>query len=354
MKKNKKKSTKTKKNEFLKVSLGTLGVLGVTSGFALYRDTTPSEPSYEPVKTEQKNPVIIKQIPVSSQEFHYHIEPSKLLVQADLPILESNNFSLPIISETKSFSNGIADTYSDNSAPVVQGFQRNDFSYYFEIGGNYTHVDFTPHGNSSFHGNLGGAQGGFEYKPLNCFYQGILTNWKQGHLHGSDGRQQLLYIDVQERFGYTAACHRFACTLFTGLGYRHIQQKHYPNVGSSLNFRLNTFYIPVGVASDYAFNKWFSLGINASWMPQVYPTISIVPLKGARWVLTRSLSSFSVSVPFNFAVTQNKKCHIIFNPFYEQWKDGHSTAKTSTGVALGLPGNTFKFWGGELNFVYSF
>lgn len=354
MKKKRKSSKKTKNTRTLKVTLGVLGVIGVGSGFAFYKDLAPAVPLYRPVKTESKTPVVTKPALVIAPEVLNTFNPSNLLVQADLPTSDSSNFTLPVVLEEKALSHEVADAYSDNTTPTVKGFQRDDFSYYFEIGGNYTRVNFKPHGNSSFHGNLGGAQGGFEYKPLNSFYEGVLTTWKQGHLDGSDGSQSLLYIDVQERFGYTAACHRFACTLFTGLGYRHIGQTHYPKVGSSLKFRLNTFYIPVGVASDYAFTQWFSLGVNATWMPQVYPTISIVPLKGARWILTKTLSSFSVSVPFNFAVTENRKFHIIVNPFYEQWKDGHSTAVTSTGVALGLPSNTFKFWGGELNFSYSF
>jgi len=354
MKKKKKGSKKTKNNRTLKISLGVLGVIGVTSGFAFYKDLTPTRSLYTPVKNQSKTPVITKPALVSAPEVINTFDASSLLVQADLPVTDSANFSLPIATEASLLSLEVVDTYSDTTPATVKGFQRDDFSYYFDIGGNYTRASFKPNGNPSFKGNLGGAQGGFEYKPLNCFYEGILTTWKQGHLYGSNGSQSLLYIDVQERLGYTAACHRFACTLFTGLGYRHMGKTHHPKVGSSLKFRLNTFYIPVGVASDYAFTQWFSLGVNATWMPQVYPTISIAPLKGSRWILTKTLSSFSVSVPFNFAVTENRKFHIIVNPFYEQWKDGHSTAVTSTGVALGLPGNTFKFWGGELNFAYSF
>jgi hypothetical protein len=42
------------------------------------------------------------------------------------------------------------------------------------------------------------------------------------------------------------------------------------------------------------------------------------------------------------------------NPFYEHWQDGHTTAKLSNGTPLGLPGNTYNFYGIELNFSFCF
>jgi hypothetical protein len=348
MKNSQKKLKSTPTSSAFKIGLSTLGVAGLAS-FGVFYDQIP-----------------FKEISVASSslfeeveaKIHHEFEASHLLVQTEPLSLTSSELSTEKNYAPSPSMNDVllVDTYTptEETAPAPKGYQRPDFTYYFDIGGNYTHVDFEPHGNPSFHGNLGGAQGGFEFKPLNNFYEGLLVSWKQGHMNGSSGKRSLLYIDIQERLGYTAACHRFACTLFTGLGYRHLGQKYQPNVGGDLKFRLNTFYIPVGAATEYAFTSWFSMGLNATWMPQVYPTISISPLKGARWMLTKKLSSFSVQLPINFTVTQDKKFHIIFNPFYERWVDGHSTAKTSSGVSLGLPGNTYKFWGGELNFLYSF
>ena len=48
-----------------------------------------------------------------------------------------------------------------------------------EIGGDYTRVKLKPHGHSGFKGNLGGAQGIYEYRPANHFYGAALVSWKK-------------------------------------------------------------------------------------------------------------------------------------------------------------------------------
>lgn len=225
-----------------------------------------------------------------------------------------------------------------------------------QVGGDYTHVQIRPHGLPSFNGNLGGAQASYEYRLMDSFYGGLTTSWKEGSTHGSDGKRKLLYIDVQERFGYMLSlCHEnLFLTFFTGLGYRHLGHKFIPKTGSVLYFRYNELYVPVGILTDYTVNSWFAFGLDFTWMPQVYPTVSIVPLKGNRWILTETLANFFVDLPLDFTLTKSKKFHLILKPFYERWKDGHSTAETSTGIPLGLPGNAYNFWGVDVNFAYCF
>jgi hypothetical protein len=68
-----------------------------------------------------------------------------------------------------------------------------------------------PQEGHSYNGTLGGAQGGFEYKPLRNFYEALFVTWKQGHMEGHRSqRRSLLYIDVQERsrvhYGQRAQC----------------------------------------------------------------------------------------------------------------------------------------------------
>ncbi len=76
--------------------------------------------------------------------------------------------------------------------------------------------------------------------------------------------------------------------------------------------------------------------------------------KGARWILDRTIGNVMVELPATFFFTKNRRYSLIFKPFYEHWADGKSTAKTSSGTPLGLPGNLYNFWGAELNFAYSF
>jgi len=237
---------------------------------------------------------------------------------------------------------------SENTTP------KKERPFSIEIGGNYTHVNIKPNGLASFKGNLGGAQASFEYKPKNDFYGGILFDWKEGTTHRSGEKRSLLYIDVQERFGYTSFWQKadLSFTLFTGLGYRHFGQKLTTSDASSLEFRYNEFYIPVGTLTDYTVNSWFACGLGFTWMPQIYSTVEVV--KGFRQSLNDTLSNFFVELPLSFTPTHNKRFRIVLNPFYERWTDGHTTGETSTDVTPALPGNAYNFWGADVNFSYSF
>ena len=237
--------------------------------------------------------------------------------------------------------------YGENEQPNISCFQ---------IGGNYTHVNMKVQGQLSFHGNLGGAQASYDYRPWNSFYGGLKVAWKEGKMKASGAHRSLVYVDVQERFGYSYASpsRKWLLSFFSGLGYRYLGQRLKQSGQSPVTFSYNEFYIPVGVLSDYSFNSWCSLGLNAIWMPQVYPTVKIAPLKGARWILKNTYSNVLVELPVTFFIAHHKRYSLIFKPFYEHWADGHSTAKTSSGNTLGLPGNIYNFWGAELNFAFSF
>ena len=226
----------------------------------------------------------------------------------------------------------------------------------FQIGGNYTHAHIAILGQPSFHGNLGGIQGSYEYRPWNSFYGALRVVWKEGSTKNSSATRDLTYVDVQERFGYSYAISSRAwmLSLFSGFGYRHIGHEFKQRGASSIQFDYNEFYVPVGFLSDYTFYDRYSVGLNFVWMPQVYSTVKIAPLKGARWIIRNSLSNILAEVPFTFFLTKNKRYSLIVKPFYEYWEDGHTIAKTATGIALGVPGNTYNFWGAELNFGFSF
>lgn len=220
-----------------------------------------------------------------------------------------------------------------------------------QFGANYTYANIKIKSQQSFHGNLGGIQGICEYKPRNNFYGGLKIAWKQGKTENSFADRNLVYIDVQERIGYTfsSRCYNRSVTFFSGFGYRYLGHKLKQFEEPSIKFKYNEFYIPTGFLSEYCFCSRWSLGLNFTWMPQVYPTVEIVPLKGARWILKNTLSNLLVELPVTYSLTKNKCYSLIIKPFYEHWEDGKSTAKTSTGQKLNLPKNFYSFWGAELN-----
>ncbi len=226
----------------------------------------------------------------------------------------------------------------------------------FQIQANFTRVRHYPHGHPAFDGNLWGIAGVYEYRPKNPFYGGIKFAWKEGNTHGSSGKRFLRYGDAQERLGYTFSWNhnKVESTLFSGFGFRYMGQKFTPNNGSSLSFHYKEFYVPVGMLVDVHDTCGFDWGVYLIWMPQIYPTVRIVPLNGANWTLKKTLGNGSVAVPFTYTFRTNRRFQLIFEPFYEYWQDGKTTAKRSNGVPLGLPGNTYHFYGADLAFAFSF
>ncbi len=227
---------------------------------------------------------------------------------------------------------------------------------YLQIGGSYTRANIKIDGQQTFNGNLGGIQGSYEYKPWNSFYGGLRVAWKQGKTENSFANRNLVYVDVQEKIGYTYAscCNDWTVTFFSGFGYRYLDHKLKQFEEPSIKFEYNEFYIPVGFLSEYFFCSCWSLGLNFNWMPQVYPTVQITPLKGARWVLKNTIGNVLVELPLTYFFMEDRCYSLVLKPFYERWEDGRSTAKTSNGQKLGLPKNSYNFWGAELNIAFSF
>ncbi len=224
----------------------------------------------------------------------------------------------------------------------------------FQLGGNYTYAWVTPEGSPTTQGSLGGAQAIYEYRPLDNLYAGVAFAWRMGDTSKRAGERSLLDFDIQERIGYTYS-ELFLCdsrfTFFTGFGCRYLGED--VSFGaSSVDFNYTEFYIPVGFLFEKRKNSTFAYGVNVQWMPQVLPMVQIVPLDGARWILKKELLNFSVDIPLTFYWSDCTS--ITFDPFFQSWRDGHTTAKTITGLALGLPGNKYLFAGVNVNFAKSF
>jgi hypothetical protein len=248
-----------------------------------------------------------------------------------------------------------------------------DLVYTLEFGGNYTNGWIKPKHEQQSRGNLGGAQALFEYRPLDRFYGGVSASWRQGDTDCSAEKRSLSYIDIQERLGYTV-CYsgkEKILTFFSGFGYRHLRQHVRPKESVEANFNgsffppflttstdvileYHEFYVPLGVYADFVINSFASAGLHFTWMPQVFPMVDIKPLGNAFWSLTYMYGNFLIEVPFTFTLTQNHRWRLILKPTYEFWQDGRSKAKTSTGIPLNLLGNTYQFFGINLDFAYVF
>lgn len=350
MKKRKTKVKKTEKkqkknNLFLTVTTCSVGVLAIVTSVMVFQktDVLNLEESFYESDENYSEASVVERVVTS-------------ILEVPSEITQENSISKDILVPIPSTSLQMVEADEQKMVKYVPAQEEKELNSFFSIGADYTHVNLKPHGYSSFSGNLWGAQGAYQYRPRNNIYAELTGSWKEGTAHSSSGKRELLFVDTQERLGYTFAAKEvdFLLTFFSGLGYRHLGQKLTTDSGDILKFRYNEIYVPVGFFTNYGFNSWISIGLEGTWMPQVYPTVKITSLKGSRWILRNTLSNFSVKMPIDFTVTKNQRFHIVLDPFYEHWQDGSSADKTSTGVPSGLPGNNYNYWGGNINFVYCF
>lgn len=223
------------------------------------------------------------------------------------------------------------------------------------LGGNYTYVHFKPKESSSFNGSLGGIQASYEYKKENSIYESIKLIYRQGELKGSTGKRAIHDFAGQGNIGYTLKNADFLLTPFTGFGWRYIQQKLKQTGVSSLNFFYNEVYIPVGIDTDFLINSSFSIGFRGTWMPQVFSSVKVKPIGNVRWDLERPLGNVMVELPITFCFTRKKVFwKLQLNPFFQYWQDGKTSATTTRGIAMALPGNIYKSGGVEVNLGCSF
>lgn len=245
---------------------------------------------------------------------------------------------------------------TSNEHPPSQGIccpQECVSDHRVQVGGNYTYAWVRPTANPTTSGSLGGAQAIYEYQPGNWLYAALAFNYRQGSTQGGVSKRTLLDLDSQERLGYTFANRNqtYRLGLFSGLGGRYMSEK--VTVGStSVTFNYTHFYVPVGFLYDYTCNSWLNWGLNFQWRPQIFPTVQIVPLDGARWILTKHIDNFSIDMPIAFQCTEHLSC--IIAPFFELWHDGQTTAETLTGLLLALPGNRYCFAGVNVNLAWEF
>lgn len=228
-------------------------------------------------------------------------------------------------------------------------------SSHVEIGGNYTYAHVSPSGHSSTQGSLGGIHALYEFKTPNRIYGALRGAWWQGNTDSSGESRFIVAVDAQERIGYTWGSLRKGrmFSLFSGLGYRRYAEK-VKQSGSSVKFYYNELYIPLGFLLKGRINSVLSMGFNFQWMPQVYPTLTIVPLDGARWILNNKIANFRAELPFIMCVSRKNHLSLTLQPFFEFWQDGHTSARTKLGTTLNVPGNTYLFGGIDLNLRYSF
>jgi hypothetical protein len=198
-----------------------------------------------------------------------------------------------------------------------------------QVGANFTYAWITPTDNFTTTGSMGGAQGLYEYCPDNSVYIGAYFGWRMGPTTNELGavRRTIQDFNLQERLGYTFVTEdkKNRATLFSGIGARYLPET-VTIEPSFVDFTYTDVYVPVGCLLERQWTPDIAWGINFQWLPQIFPTVHMTPLGGARWSLIYQINNFFVETPLKITCCDRISC--VISPFFELWHDGASTATT--------------------------
>jgi len=221
-----------------------------------------------------------------------------------------------------------------------------------QVGVTGSYVSISPSSYSTTRGNLVGISGTYAYQKSDNLYAGVRAVWSQGTTHGGGTSRSILNLILEERIGYTWSSmqRESLISLFSGFGGRSLRElvKVHP---SSVTFDYLEWYFPLGVSFLCRPCDWLVIGVLGEWMAQIYPTVRIAPLDGARWILNTELLNFLLQFPVGVVFSN---LSFTIEPFVELWHDGHVSAETENGISLHLPGNRYFFAGLNLNLGISF
>ena len=231
----------------------------------------------------------------------------------------------------------------------------NDPSSHLQLGGSYRYAYVDPSKLSDLTGHLRGLNASYDYQKVHLIYQGVTFAWRQGTAHGTRAKRTICDIDTQGRIGYTfgKGRHVWLLSLFTGLGYRHLGETSTIE-GASIGYDYNDLYVPVGFWLNGALGKYLFTGLHVQWRPQVYPTVAISSLNGARFDTKYMLGNVLTELPISIVLSRANNICFVLKPFFEYWQDGATYAKSSQGIPLGISQVTYLFGGVDVNFSWSF
>lgn len=284
-------------------------------------------------------------------------------------------FTSPLEGELSFDQNGMGESQTNieqNESLIVKKTKSSDiaeapsemgiccFSPYstLSVGASYSYVSLSQTDLPGYSGNLWGVLTEYQYRKQDGLYAALKGFWRQGATSGELGQDYLHECKVEERFGYDFSfgpSRRGSVALYTGLGYRFMEQKLQQPALPNVSLAYNDFYVPIGTSVNYAIplqNSCLSVGLCATWMPQLYPTVNIIPLGGARWILEYELGSVVVEFPVTYSTCN--LFSVTLRPIFEYWKDGATVAVGSLCNALGLPGSSYFFGSINLEFAWKF
>jgi hypothetical protein len=223
-------------------------------------------------------------------------------------------------------------------------------AYYYDLhisdAGNTNDVTATP---NPFTGWLGGFIAGYEYRKPASLYAVLDFSYALGTIstHGTGNNSRYVHDEILEaRVGYNGVLKHWLISPYTGGGFRWNIQHRRSGELASLTFDYYKIYIPLGLLVNYLPHPAVNVGIDVEWMPDVLSMVSLSSLKGAFWKLERK-NNYFVELPCLLTYANRWEFGII--PFWIRFADGDSTAKTESGIDLGLDNQFTNDWGGRIS-----
>ncbi len=218
-------------------------------------------------------------------------------------------------------------------------------------------------GSSRSKGNFVGVNFGYEYKELCNVYGRIDATWDTGCLKGCP-RNRTNDWWVDGRIGWTwgecSPC-GWSVTPYTGIGYFWINRsfRHTP-----ASVKYESWYVPVGLLAVVEVMPDFTIGVDATWMPEFSSRVSINHHQFANLDKgNNSRYGWRIEVPFTYTLPtclfdfmSCTELEVCIAPFYQQFYYGHVAQTGLLGVATpsAVPRSREDFWGAKFLFGVRF
>ncbi len=213
-------------------------------------------------------------------------------------------------------------------------------------------------------GDMGGFTLSYQYLRPNFFHAGARFRWTYGSLKSegsleSDFESSILRgIFLEENLGYRWKAGSFQLTPYVGFGYRQMRYQIVSMFRATTeDLWYNSFYFPLGLALSVSPIESLSIGVNAAWLAQAFPTVTRRTHDKFRSKLNTQLNNFRVEVPLAFKNIGLKNLDIVFLASFEQWVDGALANLPTDLIERIIPSaerNRLISWGGEVKIRYGF
>lgn len=208
-------------------------------------------------------------------------------------------------------------------------------------------------------GNFVGVNVGYEYKGICNWYGRVDGVWSTGILKGCP-RNRVNDWFVDGRLGYTfgecSPC-GWSFTPYVGIGYFWLDRK-FKYVDASA--RYDSWYVPVGFIAEVELMPDFTIGVDASWLPEFSSraTINSSTFVDVSDGGIKSRYGWRVEVPFSYVLPCDwNSFEITIAPFWQQFHYGYVNQVLSTPTLPsrpGLPRTREDFWGAKFLIGYLF